>query len=144
MRKFLLLCFTAFVFLACSQDELTEESQIVEELQLRGNYEIVNKWQNGIQQPLPSCDFPETLEVNQQIVLFTLVSNESSCSVEVLSYTYTVDSNVVTLNSGNRVVKLEVFQADQNLLRFQFIYDTDRGGLYNGQIWEYDRLINSN
>jgi len=140
----LLLCLMALTFVSCSDDELTQETQeliIIDEVELRGTFQLVNMWQNGIPQQLPNCDNPQVLTITEsQFVLDLIVTD--NCTFDEFNYNYTVDQNVITLTSGNRIIMLEVTGVDLNNLRYKHIFDTEEGGSYNGEIWEYDRTAN--
>lgn len=140
--NFLLTFFIVIATSSCSSDDTTPDQSpdnFAEDIV--GTWELINVWDNGVPRQFPEfCDNPQTVQVSETAFLTRMYEGDDSCQFESTSFAYGLDSDIIELSLGSIVIRMRIVELDSEILRFHFIYHTEEGGDYDGEIWELERM----
>ena len=129
------------LFIGCSENnETDEQTQNFGEL-LQATWKLNHVWDNGIPRNFPEfCDNPQTVAITTELFTTKLYEGDNDCRFEAQNFNYTLEGDIITLTLSGNTIKLQILELDENTLRFKFIYHTQEGGEFDGEIWELERL----
>lgn len=128
------------LFIGCSENnETDEQTQNFGEL-LQATWKLTHIWDNGIPRDSQGpCDNPQTITV-METVFRTHLIDDDNCGFETQNFNYTLEGDTITLTLSGNTIKLQILELDEDTLRFKFIYHTQEGGEFDGEIWELEKI----